>query len=95
MILHRCWRIRLTAAAERDFRNILSWTSEHFGGRQARVYADTLTGAIEALTEGPDVAGSRKRSDIGKGLHVLHVARGGRKDRHFVLYRNGNGKERT
>ena len=83
----RRWRIRLTAAAETDFRNILSWTSEHFGERQAHAYADTLTDAIEALTEGPDLSGSKKRNDIGEGLRVLHVAREGRKGRHFVLYR--------
>ena len=81
------WRIRLTAAAETDFQNILSWTSENFGERQAHVYADTLTAAIEALTEGSHIAGSRERNDIKEGLMVLHVARGGRKGRHFVLYR--------
>ena len=87
MTQHRRWRIRLTMTAEADFRNILSWTSERFGERQAHVYADTLTEAIEALAEGPDLTGARERNDIGKGLRVLHVARGGRKGRHFVLYR--------
>ena len=31
--------------------------------------------------------GSKKCNDIGEGLRVLHVARGGRKGHHFVLYR--------
>ena len=144
----RCrWRIHLTQTAETDYRNILRWTSEHFGERQAHVYPSlhfsprgeakwvrgpsgrgasrlaragvleryvehgkqaqrspggriacfdrrvvrnagyTLTAAIEALTEGPDVIGSRKSNDIGEGVRVLHVAREGRKGRHFVLYR--------
>ena len=87
MTPHRRWRIRLTAAAETDFQNILIWTSEHFGERKAHVYADTLTEAIAALTEGPHIAGSRERNDIGERLRVLHVARRGRKGRHFVLYR--------
>ena len=30
MTPHRRWRIRLTAAAEMDFRNILRWTFELF-----------------------------------------------------------------
>ena len=81
------WRIHLTATAETDFQNILRWTSENFGERQAHVHADTLTAAIEALTEGPHIIGSRESSDIGEGVRVLHVARGGRKGRHFVLYR--------
>ena len=87
MIPPRRWRIRLTAAAETDFRNILRWTSGHFGERQAHVYANTLTKAIKALTEGPDLAGARERNDIGEGLRGLHVDRGRRKGRHFVLYR--------
>ena len=87
MTTRQRWRIRLTAAAETDFQNILRWTSEHFGERQAHVYADTLTVALEALTEGPRIAGSRERNDIGEGCMVLHVARSGRKGRHFVLYR--------
>ena len=66
---------------------MLRWTVEHFGERQAHVYAETLTEAIEALAEGPDLAGSRERNDIGDGLRVLHVAPGGRKGRHFVLFR--------
>ena len=83
----RRWRIRLTAATETDFQNILRWTSEHFGARQTHIYADTLTETIEALTEGPDLAGFRERNDIGEGLRVLHVARGGHQGRHFLLYR--------
>ena len=52
------WRVRLAAAAEADFHQILRWTAEHFGESQARAYADTLSAAIEALTEGPQVAGA-------------------------------------
>ena len=87
MTPRRRWRIRLTTTAETDLQNILSWTSEYFGARQAHIYADTLTEAIEALTEGPDLAGFKERNDIGEGLRVLHVARGGRKGRHFLLCR--------
>lgn len=87
MAKRRCWRIHLTETAEKDFRNILRWTSEHFGERQAHVYADTLTAAIEALSDGPHLVGSRESSGIGEGVRVLHVARGGRKGRHVVLYR--------
>jgi hypothetical protein len=33
----RRWRIRLGAAAEVDFANILKWTTENFGARQSRL----------------------------------------------------------
>ena len=48
------WRVRLTATAESDFRNILRWTAERFGHAQARIYGETLTHAIQALTNGPE-----------------------------------------
>jgi toxin ParE1/3/4 len=81
------WTVRLTASAEVDFQTIIDWTSEQFGDRQAGVYADTLSAAITALTSGPTTVGARERREIGKGLFTLHVARGGHKGRHFVLFR--------
>ena len=89
---HR-WRIRLSAAAQSDFKKILAWSVNEFGEAQARRYADTLSSALEALMEGPDIAGSRKREDIAKGLMSLHVARKNRNARHILLYRIGEGAE--
>ncbi len=83
------WRVRLTAAAEADFQDIIRWTVAQFGEGQARVYAGTLSEAIEALTAGAKAAGVKPRDDIAKGLFTLHVARRGRKGRHFVMFRIG------
>lgn len=81
------WHIRLAATAESDLRNILRWTARRFGPAQARIYGETVTRAIQSLADGPHVAGARQRDNIAPGLMTLHVARGGRKGRHFVLYR--------
>ena len=81
------WSVRLSASAEADYREILRWTLAHFGQRQARVYADTLAAALKDLSAGPTILGARVRSDIGPGILTLHVARNGRKGRHFVLFR--------
>ena len=83
----RRWTVRLTSAAEADFAQILRWTAGQFGSRQARVYARTLSLAIEALSQGPEVLGASPRDDITPGLRSLHVARGGRKGRHIVIFR--------
>jgi len=80
-------RVRLGAAAEVDFANIVKWTSENFGARQSRVYRDTLVQAIGELTEGPNGAGSRARDEIMAGLRTLHVTRRGRRGSHFLMYR--------
>jgi toxin ParE1/3/4 len=84
----RKWRVRLGAVAELDFANILKWTAENFGAGQSRIYRDTLVRAVGELADGPDVAGSKARDDIAPGLRILHVARHGRRGRHFLLYRS-------
>ena len=83
----RGWRVRLGAAAELDFANILKWTTENFGARQSRVYRDTLVQTIGELANGPDVAGSRTRDEVMPGLRTLHVAQHGRRGSHFLMYR--------
>ena len=93
MIGDRRWRVWLTTTAEGDFRNIFRWTAQRFGHAQARIHSETLTRAIQALTDGPYVAGSRQRDEISKGLMTLHVARVGRRSRHFVPYRIAGASE--
>jgi toxin ParE1/3/4 len=88
------WPVRLTAAAETDFQDILRWTVEQFGEAQARNYAETLSAALEALAAGPTIIGAKARSDIAKGLFTLHIARNGRKGRHFVMFRIGGDEGR-
>jgi toxin ParE1/3/4 len=81
------WRVRLSAQAERDFASILQWTAENFGAQQASTYQATIVQSIRELALGPDIRGARKRDDIGRGAHTLHVARHGRRGRHLLLYR--------
>ena len=83
----RCWLVRFSAAAERDFQRIVEWTVDEFGLAQARAYAQTLSMALEALQEGPSVVGAKRRDEILNGLFSFHVARKGRKGRHFILFR--------
>lgn len=81
------WRVRLAELAEQDLLSITLWTVQNFGAHQAEVYAETLSLAIEALHGGPEILGATAREDIGPGIRTLHVARQGRKARHFVVFR--------
>lgn len=83
----RPWTVRLSATAEADFEHIIHWTSKPFGDAQAIAYAETLSPGIAALSEGPKVSGVKARDEILKGLNSLHVARQGRKGRHFIMFR--------
>ena len=90
----RSWTVRLTAAAEADFEEILRWTVDQFGEAQARIYAETISAALNDLAAGPTIVGARKRDDILKGIFTLHVARKARKGRHFVMFRVGRAPDR-
>ena len=83
----RIWTVRLSAAAEADYQQILRWTVKNFGSAQARIYANTLSSALTALHAGPEIIGAKVRDDIGRHIHTLHVARSGHKGRHFVMFR--------
>ncbi len=82
------WTIRLARHADQDIADILTWTKKHFSFQQADVYAETIILALETLTEGPDVIGAKSREDILPGMRVLHVARQGRRGRHFIVFRS-------
>ncbi len=81
------WTIRLAIRAEQDFFEIVQWTADSFGPQQAAAYAETLSLAIGDLAKGPDILGAKRRDEIGNGILTLHVARQGRKGRHFVVFR--------
>jgi toxin ParE1/3/4 len=71
---------------------ILQWTAEQFGRRRASIYRETLIDALSALSADPFVTDSHARDEIRPGLRTIHVARHGRRGRHFVLYRiSGRG----
>ena len=85
------WHIRLADQAEKDLLDITVWTAENFGTQQAEQYAETIALAIEALHDGPEILGAKVRDDIGTGIRTLHVARHGRKGRHFVAFSVSEG----
>jgi toxin ParE1/3/4 len=86
-VLGNFWTVRLSGAAEADFRHILRWTADNFGATQARVYAETLSSALQALGASPSILGVKERPEIGPEIRTFHVARNGRKGRHFVMFR--------
>ncbi len=85
------WRIRIGNEAEKDFARILKYTKDTFGEGQLDVYRVTLIEALAALEAGADVLGSAARDEILPNLRTLHVARKGRRGRHFILYRAAQG----
>lgn len=81
------WKIRLSEAAENDWRRVLAETLRLFGQKQALTYRELLVDALKSLENGPDNRLSRQRDDIRIGFRLLHIARRGRPGRHFIVYR--------
>ena len=81
------WQIELSGAAQQDFDDIIDWTAEHLGERQAGDYAEVLIAAIRELGAGPRPPGGRARDELGDGIWSLHVARRGRRGRHLLMFR--------
>lgn len=86
------WAVRLAEKAELDLLDALVWTTNQFGALQAENYLETLTQALEALSDGPNIVGSKVRDDIGLGIRTLHVGRLGRKGRHLVIFRDAGSQ---
>ncbi|HEX7338688.1 MAG TPA: type II toxin-antitoxin system RelE/ParE family toxin [Rhodanobacteraceae bacterium] len=81
--------VRVAHLARQDMQRILAWTREHFGPRQHAIYAKTIALALRALVEDDTLASAsaRPRDDILSGIHLLDVARPGRKGRHIIIFR--------
>lgn len=87
---HTTWIVRSTPRADQDFAEILQWTNQTFGLRQARIYETTLLQALHALRDGSNILGSKPHDELDSGIRTLHVARNGRNGRHFILFRESN-----
>ena len=78
-----------------DFEQKLRWTVDQFGEVQARLFAETMSAALNDLSGGPTIVGARRREDILKGIFALHLARKGLEGRHFVMFRVGRAADRA
>lgn len=63
------WPVRIAAAAEADFRDIIRWTAEQFGDTQAAVYGDTITAAFIIFRVSPS-----EGDEAMEVLRILHDA---------------------
>ena len=79
----RAWQVRLTSRAEADFADIIDWTWDSFGRRQAEAYATLLLRGVRALEDGPHAAATRDRASLQPHLRSLQP----RRARHVLLFR--------
>jgi toxin ParE1/3/4 len=87
MAAKRRYTVQFSASAQADIANILAWSRKRFGPTQVLEYARTLASAAKSLNRGAGTAGAKFRPEIAPHLWTLHVARGGRRGRHFIVFR--------
>ena len=86
------WQVIFSGEAEKYFSRILTCTTDTFGPRQAEIYETTLLNTIALLDSGPELFGSIARDKLRPGIRSLHIARGGRRGRHVIMYRAADGQ---
>jgi toxin ParE1/3/4 len=79
--------IRLLPAVERDIELALLATLRRFGVRKYDEYRALIRQAIRDIQADPDGPQSKRRSEIHRSARTFHIARRGRRARHFLLYR--------
>ena len=87
-------RLRLSAMAQADIVNLLTWTTERFGGPARERYERLLSAALAELLADPERIGSAARPELGSGVrsyHLRHCRTSARvaRPRHLILYRTG------
>lgn len=81
-------QLRLSAQAQRDIEEVLAWTLREFGETQYDEYRDLIQSALFELARDPDSA--KRRPELHESARTFHIARRGRRARHFLLLRLGS-----
>lgn len=81
------YTVLFSSEAKSDIQQVVGWTEENFGIKQRVQYRRIITTAVRVLAKSPTKPPCRLRQDIGNGVYYLHIARTGKKARHFFLYR--------
>jgi toxin ParE1/3/4 len=72
---------RLSEEVQNDLREILRYTRENWGNKQAKHYLVELAAGFENIARSPKLG--KAREEVEKGLRSFSVAR------HIIFYRTG------
>lgn len=79
------FQIRISAQAQRDIEDALAWTLKEFGESKYDEYRELIREALVDIAMNPDAA--RRRPELHASARTFHIARRGRRARHFLLLR--------
>jgi toxin ParE1/3/4 len=77
------FRIHVSNQARRDIAEALAWTRDRFGEDKEEEYWDLILAAFADLARDPEKA--RRRPELHPQARTFHIARRGKRARHFLL----------
>jgi toxin ParE1/3/4 len=95
------YEVSLTAPADRDFAEIMDWSTAEFGILASDRYEMLIGQTLIDIGEDPFRPGARQRPELPHGLYVYHLANSRdriardlrvKAPRHFLLYQIGSDR---
>jgi toxin ParE1/3/4 len=81
------YRLRISKLAVADIRQVLVWTHGLFGMRKHLEYKELIRQALHEIATSPTDWPEKHRPEIDPDAWTFHIARRGKRARHFFLYR--------
>jgi toxin ParE1/3/4 len=79
--------LRFSPRAVQDIEDVLAYTAGQFGLRKYDEYRELIRQALADLAADPSRPPARCRPELQKEAWTFHIARRGRRARHFFIYR--------
>jgi toxin ParE1/3/4 len=81
------FELRFSPRAVRDIENVLSHTLTRFGEKKYAEYQSLIRQALVDIAADPNSRPAKQRPELHRDARTFHIARPGKRARHFFLYR--------
>ena len=82
--------LRFSRVCVHDIQRVLLYTLEQFGPRKHEQYKGLVREAVADIRHDPRRPPARAHPEIGAHVFTFHIARRGKRARHYFLYRVAN-----
>lgn len=79
------WNLRISKQTQREIDEVLAWTLREFGTHKYDEYRELIRSALIDIARDPSIA--RPRPELHESARAFHIARRGKRARHFLLLR--------
>jgi len=80
-------KLRFSNRAIQDIEQVLAYTLTQFGDSKYEEYKELIRKALTDIAADPNRRPARRRPELHRDAWTFHIARRGKRARHFFLYR--------